>query len=202
MPRLRASTCRLPALAGALGTALLGLALVGGCDLPLPRSAVTVSDRRICLEPLENNTPHKGLAGSLDRRLQLAFEADGRMRVTRDPRHCDLILKGEIQQYLLEATRWDKNNIPIGFKLRMAVDLALIDVKTGHLLWATQAGSGPASASDSDRLDSLDPWTLQEEKDYYRVNTQGLPSEDDFAARDELLDAMASRAVQKVFSGF
>lgn len=202
MPLLRASSSRLSHLAGALGAACLGLALVGGCDLALPRSAVTVSDRRICLEPLENNSPHKGLAGSLDRRLQLAFEADGRMRVTRDPRHCDLILKGEIQQYLLEPTRWNKNNIPIGFKLRMAVDLALIDVKTGHLLWATQVGNGPASASDTDRLDSLNPWTLQQEKDYYRANNLGLPSEEDYAARNELLDAMASRIVEKVFSGF
>jgi hypothetical protein len=66
---------------------------------------------------------------------------DGNLKIAR-PNEADLILKADLIDYKREALRYDVNSNVEEYRIRLVVDMELINAKTNETVWKEKSFSG------------------------------------------------------------
>jgi hypothetical protein len=181
----------------AVGRALAGgvIALaVSGCSSTVKRT-LPDSVRTIAIERFRNDTAQDLLPALLHEEIRRAFRLDGRLAVLDDPIDAHSVLKGAIIDYVKQPARFDRNNVVQEYRLRMAVDLSLVDVTQNRVLWTE---SGPAStAYTGGALRKLERFV-----NFVVVPAEGLPVETEPDAQRRMVRDLARDIVVKVVEGW
>ena len=90
------------------------------------------------------------------------FQFDGRLRVADKAQDGDLILKGELVTYEKEPLRYTDNNDVLEYRLRVIVNLVLLDNRKNLILWeeksfdgeTTYLLTGPGSVSENTAVEN------------------------------------------------
>lgn len=181
---------RIGRMVGAVGM----VAVVSGCSSTVKR---TLPDtvRSIAIERFRNDTAQDLLPALLHEELRRAFRLDGRLSVMDDPIDANGVLKGAIIDYVKQPSRFDRNNVVQEYRLRMAVDLSLVDAVANRVLW-TEAG--PAStAYRGGALRKLERYV-----NFVVVPAEGLPVETEGDAQRRMVRDLSRDIVLKVVEGW
>ncbi|MDE2490068.1 MAG: hypothetical protein KGM24_04425 [Elusimicrobia bacterium] len=133
-------TFALAVLAGALA------ACGGGPDLaynPAPQ-LLPHSIQKLALRPIVNRTQQFGLEDKLMLAVRDEFLRDGRYPLVPES-DADGIVAITITRYILTPIQYDATLAPTTYKLRILVDLSLIDRKTNTTLWTERNLEGALS---------------------------------------------------------
>ena len=181
-----------------------GLVVVHGCGGYQANMSVPDHIRRIGIPNFVNATNQPNLDQELTREVREIFIVDGRLIVT-DVDKADALIEGTVQQYEKIATVRDENQVPIQYKLILAVDLDFTDKATGKRLWTTRRIvhlTPTVTASETQDYDSTNFRTLTRSRKFYVLNNIGMPPEDEETVRRVLLEEMADRVYRRVLDGF
>jgi len=183
------------------------LGLLAGCAGYEVRSSLPDTINKLSVPVFRNVTGQPGLEQDLTQKVAQAFIVDGRLVIT-DPAQADAQLIGVIQSYEKLPLLRDENQVPVQYKMLMAVDLTFNDLKTQKQLWTTHKmievdnfAQGSVTAT-SRAYDSTNVSTLSEYTTYYVLNKMGMPPEDETTARNRLVDQMTRRVVERTLFGF
>lgn len=106
------------------------------------------------------------------------FILDGNLsRANRD--QADLILSGDLVDFRKEALRYDSNDNVEEYRIKMIVDMELVNAKTGKVLWTEKGFSGEST---------------------YR--TGGSLAKTESAAVNEAIEDLARRIVERTVEGW
>jgi hypothetical protein len=185
--------------------AVLGLgAIVVACDdMPVIKKNLPDASTKVAIPDFENKTSEPGIDTTLTQKVVQNFLIDGRLQVTPKEK-ADELLQGTVERYDQLVMTRDQNQVPQQYKLVLAVDLTLTDLKTGNQMWTTHTivNLTPGESADQNAFDSTNTTTLREFTTYYVLNVVGVPPEDEPTALNRLLDQMASRVVRRTIDGF
>lgn len=125
---------------------IFSVMLSSGCGYTT-RSAITTY-RTIYVEPFKNKISYtsefseqrnvrdyfpllevKITTATVDRYL-----FDGNLKVVQEE-NADVVLKGELVDYVREVLRYDDNNNPLEYRVNLVVNLSLWDIEENKLLW-------------------------------------------------------------------
>jgi hypothetical protein len=148
---------------------IFSLALFSGCGYTT-RSAINSSLKTIYVEPFKNKIDYasefseanriKSYFPLLEVNITTAvvdrFLFDGNLKVVKEG-NADVILKGELLDYVRDVLRYDDNNNPLEYRIVLVVKLILWDVKENKQLWeegrfagdTTYFTSGTAAKSEA-----------------------------------------------------
>ncbi|MDP3142582.1 MAG: LptE family protein, partial [Candidatus Omnitrophota bacterium] len=129
----------------AIFLAVLSFAIVG-CGYTT-RSGI-VSFRTIYVEPFKNDINYTSETNEANRiksyfpllEVKITNEVvnrylfDGSLKVVKEE-NADVILKGELLDYVRDVLRYDDNNNPLEYRVSLAVKLILRDAKDNKQLW-------------------------------------------------------------------
>ena len=179
------------ALVGVAGAAIV---LLSGCSSTVKRT-LPGAVRTIVVERFRNDTAQDLLPALLHEEIRRGFRLDGRLAVMDDPLDSDSLLKGAIIDYVKQPARFDRNNVVQEYRLRMAVDLSLVDVAKNKVLWTE---TGPAStAYRGGALRKLERYV-----NFVVVPAEGLPVESEADAQRRMVRELARDVVLKVVEGW
>ncbi|MBF0532009.1 MAG: hypothetical protein HQL23_02810 [Candidatus Omnitrophica bacterium] len=129
-----------------------GVILAAGCGYST--RATTMKERTIYIAPFENGV---GFSTEGSQRLYLPllevrvrkavndrFLLDGNLRPVKSEK-AELMLKGKLVDYQRDALRYTDNNDVQEYRVRVVVDLELIDPKTETAVWAEKGFAGEAT---------------------------------------------------------
>lgn len=142
---------------------------IAGCGYTT-HSAVNLSYRTIYVEPFINKIDYSS-EFSEQRNIQTYFPLmetkittavvdrflfDGNCKVVKEE-NADVVLKGELLDYIRDVLRYDDNNNPLEYRISIVVKLTLWDNKENKLLWeesrfvgdTTYFASGSLAKSES-----------------------------------------------------
>jgi hypothetical protein len=195
---------RIGILAG-LGAALALLSGCAGYDL---KSQLPDSINKLAVPVFKNVSGQPGVEQDLTTKVTQGFNVDGRLVVV-DQAQADALLEGVIQTYNKIPLLRDENQVPVQYKLLIAVDLTLSDLKAKKVMWTTHtlvATQGPGDSGlqvgNSKAYDSTNVATIEEYTTYYVLNKMGMPPEEETTARNRVLDQLVRRIVDRVIFGF
>lgn len=188
----------------ALFSVILAAALgANGCE-SLGGSARIPSDAHtLDISRIENKTGAPALEFDLARRLEFVVTREGRLRTVAEG--ADLRLSTEIQKFQVIPLQFDAFQKPVRFKMFLAVDLELTDLRSGRQLWSTHHNvhlTPTDEGHDEESFDSLNTSTLQLDEIYWGVNGLGHASEDPEIVKQRLLKLAALKIWKKIQTGF
>lgn len=123
------------------------IAPITGCGYTT-HSAVNLSFRTVYVEPFQNKIDYSS-EYSEQRNIQTYFPLmetkitaavvdrflfDGNCKVVKEE-NADVVLKGELLDYIRDVLRYDDNNNPLEYRISLAVKLTLWDKKENKKLW-------------------------------------------------------------------
>jgi hypothetical protein len=142
--------------------------IIAGCGYTT-RSGI-VSFRTIYVEPFKNNINYTSefneanrlksyfplLEVKITNEVVNRFLFDGSLKVVKED-NADVILKGELLDYIRDVLRYDDNNNPLEYRISLVVKLILRDAKDNKQLWeetrfvgdTTYFASGSTSKSEA-----------------------------------------------------
>jgi hypothetical protein len=152
-----------------------------------------------------NPSGQVGLDAELTKLVERAFIVDGRLQVV-PTEQAEAVLEGVLQKYQKVPLQMDSNQVPLQYKLIVAVDLTLKDLTTKQVLWTTHRANESADANGmtntSKSYDSTNVGTLTEYTTFYVLNNAGAPPEDESVARKRVFDQMTRRILNRTIYGF
>ena len=166
-------------------------ALLAGCGYTTS-SIIADNARTICVENFKNKIPlteevtgkrmytgyRSGMEVAITRDIIDRFVIDGNLRIA-DAANADLTLKGDLIDFSREALRYDNNDNIIEYRLKVIVDLRLINNSTGKEIVREKRFTGETS---------------------YRT-TGALAKSEEAAIREAEAD-LAKRVVERVVEGW
>lgn len=173
-----------------------------GISSRLPFDAQTIE-----APPFLNKAAAPGMESELARQLSSAINTNGRLRTVETGG--DLRLSGEIQYFRSIPVRRDASNQPVQFKMILALDMELTDLRTNVRLWTTHrlvhltpAPEGHVEGLDDEAYDSLNASTLKISQLFWGLNQVGQPVEDPAVVGRRLLKEAADKVLRKILTGF
>ena len=173
----------------------VALTMLGtGCSSTVKRT-LPGEVRTLAIEQFRNDTAQDLLPALLHEEIRRAFRLDGRLSILDNAIDADSLLKGAVIDYIKQPARFDRNNVVQEYRLRMAVDLSLVDVAQNRVLWTE---SGPASTSyRGAALRKLERYA-----NFVVVPAEGLPVESEVDAQRRMVRDLARDIVLKVVEGW
>lgn len=107
--------------------------LVAGCGYTF-RGSLPPHIRTVAVLVLENKTQEPGVEAFVTNALIEAIVSSGRLRLV-EASEADAVLSGAVVGYALESIAFDRRANVTEYRLRIALDLALRDVKRSEDLW-------------------------------------------------------------------
>ena len=119
--------------------ALLAVAALAACAGPETRSGPPPSPlpsaiRKLSIRPIVNKTQQSGLEDKLGLAVRDEFLRDARHPLVPE-KESDGIVGITITRYILTPLQYDSNENPTTYKLRVAVEVQLLDRAAGTALW-------------------------------------------------------------------
>lgn len=132
----------------------------------------------LAVTPFENHTFEPGLEIDFNKKLteRVLFE---RIAQLTPVSKAEAVLKGNLLEYQREPLRYTESEDVQEYRLRLVIQAALEDAKTGEVLWSENRFSGEAA-----------------------FFTSGALTKTEQTARDELLDDLARRLVARLAEGW
>jgi hypothetical protein len=186
----------------AFAAVAVALVAVACEELPLKKN-IPDEFTKVYIPNFDNKTSEPGIDQLLTQKVTQNFLIDGRLKVS--PKEgADMQLQGVIERYDRLVMTRDQNQVPQQYKIQMAVDLTLTDLKKNEQMWTTHTivSLTPGQEADPNAYDSTNTTSLREFTTYYVLNVAGVPPEDEPTAQNRLLDQMAGRVVRRVIDGF
>lgn len=109
------------------------VALLAGCGYSL-RSTLPPHIKTVAIPVLINRTPEPGIEDFITQALIEAMITSGRMRVVR-PEQADALLEGEVVGFSVDALAFNRAANVTEYRLRIALKLALKDLRRNEVLW-------------------------------------------------------------------
>jgi hypothetical protein len=191
-----------------LGGLALAMALLAGCAGYDMKTQLPDTINKLAVPVFKNVTGQPGIEQDLTQKVTQGFNADGRLVVVEQPQ-ADALLEGVVQSYNKIPLLRDENQVPVQYKLLIAVDLTFTDLKAKKVLWTTHtlvATQGPGDSgiqtSNSPAYDSTNVATITQYTTYYVLNKLGMPPEEETTARNRVLDQFVRPIVDRVIFGF
>lgn len=119
-----------------------------------------------------------GLENDITEAAVERFVFDGNLRIA-SKEDADLILRGSLVDYSQEALRYDGSDNVEEYRIRITVDIELVDVANDKLLWKEAGFAGEST---------------------YKTTGRFAASED--TARDEAIEDLARRIVERTVEGW
>ena len=119
-----------------------------------------------------------GLENDITEAVVNRFVFDGNLKI-EDKEKADLILNGSLLAYLQDALRYDENDDVEVYRIKIIVDIELIDTETDEQMWEEKGFVG---------------------EETYKTTGQFATSED--VARDEAIEDLARRIVERTIEGW
>ncbi len=136
---------------------------------------------KVAVPIFANKTDRFGMEQYVTQKTIDQFISDGKVSIA-DEQSADAVVKCAIEQYVLMPTRYDTNQVPQEYRLKITVSLFFFDNKNQRKLWEEPK--------------------LWEDTTYYVVNSLGMPAETEEMARNRLLDKLAERVFRRVIYGW
>jgi outer membrane lipopolysaccharide assembly protein LptE/RlpB len=115
----------------ALSAAALSL---GGCGYSL-RASLPAGIKTVHIPTLENRTQEPGIEDFLTQALTQALVTSGMARIAASAATADASLEGAIVEYNLTSLAFDRDSNVTLYRLRIALSLALRDLRKNEVLW-------------------------------------------------------------------
>lgn len=136
---------------------LVFISLLSGCGYTT-RSLLSPQFKSICVENFKNlvniteeETDERmyrgyrpGMEIDVTKQVIDRFLFDGNLKVA-NIKDCDLILKGELIDFKKEALRYDRNDNVEEYRVRLTVNIELVDAKTDKTIWKEKGFAGEAT---------------------------------------------------------
>lgn len=106
------------------------------------------------------------------------FTFDGNLKIARKDK-ADLTLEGTLTNYVKEALRYDNADNVEEYRVKVTVDMSLTEAPGGKIMWAEKGFSGEAT-----------------------YNTMGAYAASEDTARDEAIEDLARRIVERTVEGW
>jgi hypothetical protein len=163
---------------------LLAVAALAACASPMTRSGPPPSPlpsgiRKLSIPPIVNKTQQSGLEDKLGLAVRDEFLRDARHPLVPE-KESDGIVAITITRYILTPLQYDSTLNPTTYKLRIAVEVQLLDRAAGKALW--------------------DEKGLETSLAYPNSSLAGGLSEDD--ARANIWSVLSPMIVARVIDGF
>jgi hypothetical protein len=105
-------------------------------------------------------TYRPGLENDITREIKNRFIFDGTLRVVNDPENADLVLEGDLIDFIKEPLRYDSEQDVKEFRLKLVVNISVEDVANEETLWkqssmvgeSTYRTEGEFAESESDAI--------------------------------------------------
>ena len=165
---------------------LLMLVFLSACGMEL-KSSLPEHIKNIAIPTFTNKTMKYGIETKLTDAVIRQFLVDGRLSVV-DKDKADAVLEGVISRYLLEPMAYDANNVVIQYRLKMVIDIKLLDVKENKILWVQEQVGGITGGSTT----------------FYVSGTTGFVEtiETEYDAQSRVFDKVASDIVNRTIYGW
>lgn len=163
---------------------LLLLSLLSGCSYALKLS-LPENIKKIAIPTFTNKTMKYGIETKLTDAVIRQFLVDGRLEVV-DKDKADAVLEGVISHYLLQPLAYDANNVVIQYRLKMDVDVKLVDLKENKVLWVQEQVGGITGGSTT----------------FYVSGSTGFAIETEYDAQLRVYDKIARDIVNRTIYGW
>jgi len=101
------------------------------------------------------------LEGDITKAVTDRFILDGNLRIA-NPDQADLILKGELIDFKKEALRYDRNDTIEEYRIRLIVDIQLVDAGKNIVLWREKSFAGESTYRTTGSLATGEEGAIQE----------------------------------------
>ena len=102
-------------------------------------------------ESLRYTLYRPGLESDVTNEVTERFIFDGNLRIVKE-QDADLILRGDLISYRQEALRYDQSDNVEEYRIRITVNIELIEAEAEKALWAEKGFSGEATYKTTGRL--------------------------------------------------
>ena len=119
-----------------------------------------------------------GLESDVTNAIAERFALDGNLRIANKDK-ADLILKGNVVDYRQEALRYDGNDNVEEYRIKVSLDMELLDVANDKILWQEKGFVGEST-----------------------YKTQGRLATSEDVARTEAIEDLARRIVERTVEGW
>jgi len=161
--------------------ALVALAACGGPEVgyrPAPQ-LLPSNIQKLAIRPIVNKTQQFGLEDKLALRIRDEFLRDARYPLTPES-EANGVVWVTISRYILTAVQYDATLAPTAYKLRILVDVSMVDRSNNQTLWEEK--------------------NLESAMTYPASTLRGGLTEE--AAREQIWDILARSVVKRVIDGF
>jgi len=135
--------------------------------------------QRLAIRPIVNKTQQFGLEDKLALRIRDEFLRDARYPLTPEPEASGIVAV-TVSRYILTPVQYDATLAPTAYKLRILVDLSMIDRGSNQILWEEK--------------------NLESSLTYPASTSRGGLTEEQ--AREQIWDILARNVVKRVIDGF
>ncbi len=127
---------------------------------------------------VSNKTPYElykpGLENDVTKAVIDRFITDGNLRVVKNPDEADSVISGELRRYTREPLRYDENENVTEFRVRVVISAKFLDRKDNKIIWESKDFAGESSQ-----------------------RTEGTLRKTEDTAKNEAVDDLARRVVEK-----
>lgn len=129
-------------------------------------------------EEVSNKKPYTlyspGIENEFTTAVSERFITDGNLKVVRHPEGADAIVSGELMEYIREPLRYDDNQDVTEYRVRVVASVRFLDKKDNKIIWEARSFSGESSQ-----------------------RTEGGLKKTEETARNEAIDDLARRVIEK-----
>lgn len=105
-----------------------------------------------------------GMEIDVTNHIRNKYAFDGNLKVA-DEKNANLILKGELVDFRNEALRYDRSNNIEEYRIRMVINMELIDVKTGKTRWKETSFAGESLYNPTGGLQKTEDQAISDAED-------------------------------------
>ncbi|MDD5688396.1 MAG: LptE family protein [Elusimicrobia bacterium] len=107
-----------------------------GCSSPYKPAPQSLPQniKKVTIETFKNSTVFFGIEDKLTTAVTNEFMRDGRLALS-NLTEADGILRGEITRYIMEPLTYDENHVVKEYKLRILLNISLIDKTKNEIVW-------------------------------------------------------------------
>lgn len=163
------------------GLAIIAALFIVSCASYAPNVSLPAGMTKLSVPLFINKTDRYNMEQYVTQKTIDKFLSEGRVTIV-DEKDAEGIVKCRMTRYINQGTRFDVNQVPMEYMLRISVDIYLFDNKAQKLLWKEE--------------------NIYEETTYFVANNLGMPIEDEAIARTRVLDKLADRIIRRVIHGW
>ena len=105
-----------------------------------------------------------GMEIDVTNHIRNKYVFDGNLKVT-DDKSANLILKGELIDFRNEALRYDRNDNIQEYRIRMVINMELVDAKTGKTRWKETSFAGESLYNPTGALQKTEEQAISDAED-------------------------------------